>query len=138
MIPLKKSYLSPMETELFEIKLNDQGKMLLLRIYSWAKVLYICSFITFVFDLVNTYLGLRAYRRFSGSYPTLAKLQSLAGLGFLPVYGTLLIIQAWLFYRFSQRSKDACAMGNSGVFNDAFNWLLKHIIIASILFALNS
>ena len=127
-----------MEPDLFEIKLNDKGKILLLRINSWAKFLYICTMITCVFDLINAYIGFWAYKKFLSSSIGIIKFQTQMNIIFLAIYAIALPVQAYLFYRFSTRSRKALLYENSEDFNDSFRWLLKHAMVASFLFALNS
>ena len=117
-------YLAVMETELFEIRLNDKGKRLLLRISFWTKFFYICTIITCLFDFINGYLGFKSYMRFSGSFLPVMKFQYLFNNFFLIAYAIMLPLQAWFFYRFSIRSKRAFQYGSSEEFNESFQWLL--------------
>jgi len=123
-----------METQLFDIQLNDQGKNFLDRINFWAKFFYVCAGVTCVADVSIALLSIRWFKYYDAA-PTLLKFRFTMYVTFLVIYAILLPVQAYLFYQFSSRSKKAIYTEE---FNNSFKWLLQQVILASILFALNS
>jgi len=127
-----------MEKSLFETSVSPVGRSLLIRIHKWAKFFYACTIATFLFDGWNAWLVAKAFRQFPDSYPAALRFQTAASIVFLVIYGILLVIQAYYFLRFARKSTLALDYENGESFNDAFTFLLRHIITATILFALNS
>ena len=127
-----------METELFEVRLDESGKRLLQRLVFWTKFFYVCTLITCVFDFLNGALVLRTYTQVSGSLAPIFKFEYLFNAIFLAVYAIMLPLQAWFFFRFSGKSNRAAQSGNSEAYNESFQWLVKHAVLASVLFAFNS
>lgn len=127
-----------MNEELFEIKLDETGKRLLIRISRWARFLYICCVLTCIFDLINAYLGIKSFFKYADSYDDYMKFSVSFNIIFLIIYAVLLPVQAYYFLSFSRNGHKAILYEDSIGFNKSFKWLLKHVIIASILFALNS
>lgn len=127
-----------MEIHLFETKLNDHGIHFLTRINKWATVFYSCTIATCIFDMINAYFAFREYVKFSDNYPSLIKFQSLVSSVFLVIYPVLLVLTGYFFYQFTHKSMKALQHQNESEYNDSLRFLLKHISIASILFALNS
>ena len=126
-----------METPLFETRLNQNGRIFLLRIKKWATFFYICAFITCVVDFVNAFIVLKSYRRLSGSYPSIIKVESIASMVFLVVFSFLLVLSGNFFYQFSKQSISAANVQDEVAFNDSLKFLLKHITVSSILFTIN-
>ena len=127
-----------METELFNVTTNDQSKRLMKKIHFWAIFFYVCTIISCIFDLINAYTSYRIYANRFSQLPMIFKVQTAINVIFLIVYAIILPIQSYFFYRFTGQSKRSMQYGNSKQYNDSFKWLLKHIILASFLFALNS
>ncbi len=127
-----------MNEELFETKLDENGKKLLIRINRWAKLLYICCILTCIFDLINAYLGIRSFLKNVDGYNDYLKFSVSFNIIFLIIYAVLLPIQAYYFISFSRNARKAIQYEDSIGFNNSFKWLLKHVITASILFTLNS
>ena len=127
-----------MKEELFEIKLDENGKKLLIRISRWAGLLYICCVLTCVFDLFNAYLGIKSFLKNVDGYNDYLKFSVSFNIIFLIIYAVLLPIQAYYFISFSRKARKAIQYEDSIGFNHSFQWLLKHVITASILFTLNS
>jgi hypothetical protein len=131
-------YLLLMEN-IFELSLNEQGKKYLNRLLFWTKLLYGGCFLTFVFDTINAYLLYKDYIKYVNSYPSdFVRVQVLISTVFLFVYGVLLLIQSHFFYTFSKRSNRAMEYQSTADFNSSFNSLLKHCIVAAILFLINA
>lgn len=131
-------YLPGMKEELFQIKLDETGKKLLTRISRWASFLYICCVLTCIFDLINAYLAIKAFLKYSDGYEDYMKFSVSFNIIFLIIYAVLLPIQAYYFLSFSRKARKAIQYEDSFSFNNSFKWLLKHVIIAIILFTLNS
>jgi hypothetical protein len=127
-----------METDLFEVKINEQGRSVLRHIRNWAKFFYICTFFTLVFDFANGFVAFKKFYKLYTNYPSLVKLEFIASNGFLFIYSFLLVASAYCFYQFAAKSFIALEEQDESSYNDALRFLLKHITIASILFALNS
>lgn len=127
-----------MNEELFEIKLDETGKKLLIRISRWAKFLYICCVLTCIFDLINAYLGIKSFLKYADRYDDYMRFSVSFNIIFLIIYAVLLPIQAYYFLSFSRKASKAMQYEDSIGFNNSFKWLLKNIITASILFTLNS
>lgn len=127
-----------MNEELFEIKLDETGKKLLTRISRWASILYICCVLTCIFDLINAYLGIKSFLKYADKYDDYMRFSVSFNIIFLIIYAVLLPMQAYYFLSFSRNARKAMQYEDSIGFNSSFKWLLKHIIIASILFTLNS
>lgn len=127
-----------MKEELFEIKLDETGKRLLLRVNFWARFLYVCTLLTCVFDLINAYLGIKSFFKNADGYNDYLKFSVSLNIIFLTIYAVLLPIQAYYFLSFSRNARKAIRYEDSIGFNNSFKWLLKHVITASILFTLNS
>ncbi len=127
-----------MNEELFQIKLDETGKNLLIRIRQWARFLYICCVLTCFFDLINAYLGIKSFLKYTDRYDDYMKFSVIFNIIFLFIYAILLPIQAYYFFSFSRKASKAMQYEDSIGFNHSFKWLLKHIITAGILFTLNS
>ena len=128
-----------MENELFEIRLNNTGKVLLKRIHNWAIFFYTCTLLTCLLDLINAYVGLKSYSLAAGpSMPSIFRFRFLFNIGFLILYAILLPLQSYFFYVFTSRAKKAIQYENSEELNKSFKWLLRHAMLAGILFAFNS
>jgi hypothetical protein len=127
-----------MEIHLFETRLNSHGRHFLLRINKWAMVFYACTILTCIFDLINAYFAFKDYVKFSGNYPAIIKFQSIVSSVFLVIYPVLLVLTGYFFYQFTHKSIKALQNENESDYNNSLGFLLKHIIIASVLFALNS
>jgi hypothetical protein len=124
---------------LFELSLNEQGKKYLFRLVFWTKAFYACCILTCIFDIINSYFSFKEYARYSDSYPSdFVRAQVFISTCFLAVYGVLLVIQSYFFYRFAKQSKRAIDYQSSADFSSSFNWLLKHCIIAAALFLVNT
>ena len=127
-----------METHLFEAKINNKGKDLLFRTKRWAAIFYGCAIITFIFHIINAFLTVRNYLRLGSRYSATIKAEIIIDIVFLALFSILLITQSYYFLQFSMRSNTALQNENEDDFNESFAFLLKHIIIAAILFALNT
>jgi hypothetical protein len=126
-----------METHLFQVKVNQQGRSLLLRMKKWA-IFYGCTIVTGVFDCVNAYLILEGYKKYANSYSYYLKFQSIVSIVFLLLYSFLLIFSARYFYQFTSKSVTAVEQDNEIEYNNNLNFLLRHVVVSSILFTLNS
>lgn len=131
-------YLPGMNEELFEIKLDETGKKLLIRISRWARFLYVCTLLTCVFDLTMAYLGLKSLLKYDYYNFAYQKFYISFNIIFLIIYAILLPLQAYFFFTFSRKTRKAIQYEDSIGFNNSIKWLLKHVITASILFTLNS
>ncbi len=127
-----------MNEELFQIKLDETGKNLLIRISRWARFLYVCCVLTCIFDLVNAYLGIKTFLKYADNYDDYMRFSVIFNIIFLIIYAVLLPAQAYYFLSFSRKARKAIQYEDSFSFNNSFKWLLKHVIIASLLFTLNS
>lgn len=127
-----------MEINIFEIKLNEKAEKLLPRIHKWARFFYICTLVTAVLDIANGYIGIEAYSRYANAATEMQKFQAVLDTTFIFIYGILVPIQAWYLYLFTKGSNKALQYGSSEEFNNSFEWLLKHALVASLLFLLNS
>jgi hypothetical protein len=127
-----------METHLFQVKVNQQGRSLLLRMKKWAIFFYGCTIVTGVFDCVNAYLILEGYKKYANSYSYYLKFQSIVSIVFLLLYSFLLIFSARYFYQFTSKSVTAVEQDNEIEYNNNLNFLLRHVVVSSILFTLNS
>jgi len=127
-----------MEPHLFDTRLNEQGKNFLARIHKWAKFFYACTIVTCVFDLINAYFAFRNYQKFYTNFPALIKFQEIISIIFLIIYPVLLVCAGYFFYRFANKSVTAVQFENELEYNGALQFLLKHILVATVLFALNS
>lgn len=123
---------------IFELQLNEQGKSYLVRLHLWAKILYACSALTCIFDAINAWFAFKNYSRFADSYSDLLRFSFYFNTLFLPVYGILVALQGYYLYRFSIGSRKAIEFGDNHTFNTNFKWLLRHTLIAAMLFTLNS
>jgi len=131
-------YLTAMETHLFQVRINQQGRSLLLRMKKWAIFFYGCTIVTGVFDSVNAYLIFEGYKKYAKSYSYFLKFQSIISIAFLLVYSFLVILTAHYFYQFTTKSATAIEEDNELEYNSNLNFLLRHIVVSSILFTLNS
>jgi hypothetical protein len=127
-----------METHLFQARINQQGRSLLLRIKKWTAFFYGCTIVTGIFDSVNAYFMLENFEKYGYSYPYYLKFQNILTIIFLIIFGGLLIFSAWYCYQFAAKSITAIEQDNELEYNNSFNFLLKHIIVSSVLFTLNS
>jgi|SRR6185369_4464895 len=123
-----------METQLFDIQLNDHGKAFLERLNFWAKFFFICTAVTCLADLILAGLSIRLYKYYNAA-PSMIRFRFNMYVIFLIIYAIMLPLQAYFFYQFTSRSKKAVYTEE---FNDSFKWLLKQAILASVLFVLNS
>ena len=131
-------YLSQMENELFEVKINEKGIRLLWRLNFWTKFFYGCCIATSIFDLLNAMLSLRSFLKYSDATIPFLRFQYIFNIVFLILYAILLPLQAWFFYRFSSQSTRASHLGSTEEFNDSFQWLIRHAIFATVLFIFNT
>jgi hypothetical protein len=131
------NYLVLMEEHLFEIKLNTDGKNLLMRINNFGKFLFTCSLIIAAIDLISAFISLRAYNVFSQKSPEVLNFQTITSIIFLILYTVILPFHGYFFYRYTKLSKKAINYESSNEFNQSFEWLVKYIITVSILFGIN-
>ncbi len=127
-----------METELFETRITQQGRKVLLRIHFWAKLFYLGTAISCVFDLIVAYHEFGFFFRDSGRYPPTWKFYRLFNLIYLVLYAFLLPLMGYFFYRFSSGSKKGLTYGDADELDYSLRWLNRHIVIAASLFAVNS
>jgi hypothetical protein len=132
-------YLPGMKEELFQIKLDETGKRLLMRINFWARLLYIFSLITCIFDFILAWIVFTSFSKYSsGINSSFLTLILRLDIFFLVLYAVLLPAQAYYFLVFTGKSRKAMQYEDSTGFNYSFKWLLRHAVIAAILFSLNS
>ena len=127
-----------METNLFNTGINEEGKILLKKTQQWATILYTCTLVTCLFNLINCYTSLKWYFNTDISYfDQRFKIYYIVNAVFLGVYGIMLPVQVYLFYTFIQKVNKAVWEEDENGLNASFKWLLWHTKVASLLFALN-
>jgi len=132
-------YLPGMKEELFEIKLDETGRNLLVRISRWTRFLYICSLLTCIFDFIVAGIIFNSFSKYSsGINSSFLTFILRLDILFLVTYAVLLPLQAYYFFVFSGKSRKSMQYEDSIGFNQSFKWLLRHAVIAAILFCLNS
>lgn len=124
-----------MENEIFDVKLDSKGRDLIRRMYGWAMFFYICTIVTCLVDLITTY----KITQFIFSRHLIApyRFGLILNVSFVTIYAIIVPIQAYFCFRFVNNANKALHYENSAELNDSFRWLLKHIIAAGILFAVN-
>ena len=126
-----------MEVNLFEIRLNDKTEKLLPRIYNWAKFFYICTIVTCILDFINACLLFRMYMRMPNISQD-SKAQAFTDITFLIIYAILVPLQAYYLFKFCKKANRSIAYSDSEEFNSSFQMLLRHAMIAALLFLFNS
>lgn len=125
-----------MELELFKIELNDKNRRQLKRIRTWATLLFIFALCTGLFNLFSGYKLIKFYSAFPTS--GIFKIQSTGNIVFLGLYGCVIPLQAYFLYNFVSKFKVAILFDRIEEFSLSLQWLLKQIVVATILFGLNT
>lgn len=125
-----------MEKVLSEIVSDKKNKDLIKNIYLLAIFFLIGTMITGLFDLLNSYKLFKAYTNFSSNSPGNFKIQLIANIIFLVLYGVALPLQAYFFFRFASKLNEPDP--NAETCYSTFNYLLRQAFIAAILFGLNA
>ena len=127
-----------MQENLFEIKITPESRLVLMRIKKWAVFFYICTIATCILDSISAALLFKNYRKFFQDYTSTIRFQIVTDIIGLFTYGLLLVLGGYFFYQFCRRSTMAFENESSEDFNESFKFLLRHVTIASFLFAINS
>lgn len=127
-----------MGLDLFEVESDGQRKRQLKRIHLWAKMFFIFGIGTGLFNLFSSYKLFKFYSNFPDPPSDIFKIQSVANIIFLSLYGLMLPLQAYFFYLFVAKSKRAVLYDNPQEFNSSLQWLLKQTVVGTILFGINT
>jgi hypothetical protein len=127
-----------MESDLFEGKLDIYNKAQFDTIYKWTRLMLIFVIITGLFDIYSSFKLVKIYSNLSGYAPRIFKVQFIANIAFLALYGILLPLQAYFFYHFVLTSKKAVQWKNEMGPNYSLQWLLRQTVVATILFGVNA
>lgn len=129
---------SVMDPNLFELDSAGQRAVTLNKIYVWAKLLFISALVTGLFNLYNNYDSIKSFPILSKSAPDSFKAILVANICIGILFCLTLPLQAYFFYQFAAKSKEATASDNSEQFTLSLNWLLKNVIVGTIFLGLHA
>lgn len=126
-----------METSLLESEQSTRKAELIRRIYIWSIIFLIGSVFTGFFHLYNGYKLWDIYNHYPDTPPARITEQLIANISFLALYGLMVPLQGYFFYRFARQKMEFVdnAQTEDG---SPFKWLLKQAIVAGILFGINA
>lgn len=127
-----------MELNLLKVKLTEERAQQIKIITNLAKVLFVLVMCTGLFDLYSSYKLFKTYADIPGSVPINFKIQFWANIIFLVLYGVMLPLQTYFFYRFTVRFKSEIQSEGATEINNALRFLLYQTIVAVLLFGINS
>lgn len=107
-------------------------------IYTWALIFLICSVITGLFNLFNSYKLIQMLPTIPGRVPMSFKVQYWANIISLVFYGVMLPMQAYFFYLFASKGKGSSESGNEEEFSQSLRLLLIQTVVAALFFMLNA
>jgi len=127
-----------MNQELFESELIHERKTRS-RLYYIALTFLIFTSITAVYNFLNTYKLYKAYLSFPQFVPRDVKIHSIASTIFLLLYGIMIPLQAYFFYRLASTLNSSFQdNGDPTERRLDVNWLQKQGVAAVILFGINA
>ena len=123
-----------METHLFEIRIEPATRALFSGLLRWAKAYCVLTVVVCVLDFITALSMLQKYGQLSAA----VKWYFNVNMGFLVLYGTVLILQGVYLYRFANKSKTALLREDTAAFNSSFRYMIKQAATGCLLLLINS
>src|SRR5690349_5707460 len=126
-----------MENDLFDIRLNEEGKGHIVRIYRLTRFVF---WFGVVIETLMLYAAIRNYFR----YRHLSQSQNPALYWEIRVYcvymvvmAVLALLQCFYFLQFTRKARESLVLNESNAFNTAWYWMYRSQRISVICIAMN-
>lgn len=127
-----------METQLFTIKLNEQGKRLLKKLQRWLSFMLAISILICLVDFYWAYKLIKTYfLKLSNTSGNTVSTLLLTYILYIILYGLMVLLQSIFFIRFSSQASRAIKAEDEYGFNQSFRWMIYNVITLSIFFLSN-